>query len=52
MKTRDDYFKYFENNKNVNIGGALAFDAGNLKSFYLVYAVGNYLELTQIRIYL
>ena len=40
METRDDCFKYFENNKNVNIGDALAFDAGNLKSFYVVYAVG------------
>ena len=40
METRDDCFKYFENNKNFNIGDALAFDAGNLKSFYVVYAVG------------
>ena len=40
MKTRDDCSKYFENNKNVNIGDTLAFDGGNLKSFCVVYTVG------------
>ena len=40
MKTRDDCFKHFENNENVNIGDALAFNAGNLKCLYVVYAVG------------
>ena len=40
MKIRGDCFKYFENNKNVNIGNAPAFHAGKLKSVSVVYAVG------------